>query len=123
MKFSKVFTDYGSSGVATNFTEFCVYAVGKAKQDWTGLVSGNHFYGKNVLTSVAYFSPITSLSGWDFTPEVDVTFIVKNWIAHPEQNHGFILTPRAAPNPETDGTGECLTGVGNVQLVISYFVP
>ncbi|MEW6093022.1 MAG: hypothetical protein AB1531_03555, partial [Chloroflexota bacterium] len=123
LKFSKVFNEYGSTGVATNFSEFCVNAVGKAKQDWTGLVSGNHFYGKNVLSYTAYFSPITSVSAWDFTPEVDVTSVVKNWIAHPEQNHGFILTPRAAPSPATDGSGKCFTGVGNVQLVISYFVP
>ncbi|MBI4731526.1 MAG: Ig-like domain-containing protein, partial [Chloroflexi bacterium] len=51
LKFSSVYTDYGASGVATNFSEFCVSAVGRAKQDWAGLISGNNFYGKNVLMS------------------------------------------------------------------------
>jgi LysM repeat protein len=123
LKFSPVFTEYKASGVATNYTLLCVSAVSKAKQDWTGLGSPIHFYNDDVLLSPAYKSPITSLSGWDKTPEVDVTSAVNNWIQHSDQNHGFILSPAEALYPATDGSGSCLSGIGNVQLEIYYFVP
>ena len=123
LKFSEIFTDYGASGVATNYKLFCVSGVGKANQDWTGLNGGNHFVGKNILSSSAYISPFYSLSSWDNTPEVDVTAVVNIWIKYPQQNHGFILTPASAPNPAVDGSGSCESGVGNFQLEIHYFVP
>jgi hypothetical protein len=120
LKFSSVFTDYGASGLATNYKLFCANGVGKAKQDWTALGS-NHFLGKNVLSS--YNTPFASLSSWDFSPELDVTSAVGNWLKHPEQNHGFILTPASAPSPLIDGSGKCESGVGDFQLEIFYFVP
>jgi len=123
LKFSEVFTDYGASGVATNYKLFCIGGVSKAKQNWTGLNGGSHFVGKNVLLSSAYNSPLTSLSGWDSTPEVDVTSVINTWIKYPQQNHGFILTPASAPKPAVDGSGSCESGVGNFQLEIHYFVP
>jgi hypothetical protein len=123
LKFAEIYTDYGASGVATNYKLFCVGGVSKAKQDWTGLIGANHFVGKDVLLSSAYNGPLTSLSGWDSTPEVDVTATVSLWLKHPEQNHGFILTPASAPNPAVDGAGTCESGVGNFQLELYYFVP
>jgi hypothetical protein len=123
LKFSQVFTDYRASGVATNYKLFCVGGVGKAKQDWTGLDTGNHFAGSHVLSSKLYNSPMASLSGWDSTPEVDVTSAVNNWIKHPDQNHGFILTPLGVPKPAVDGSGICESGAGNFQLEIYYFAP
>lgn len=121
LKFSGISTDYGASGVATNFKLFCVGVVGKAKQNWTGLVTGNHFQAKNILFSSAYNQPYSSISGWDDTPDVDVTSIVKQWHKQPSQNHGFILTPRSAPHPIGDGAGSCESSVGNFQLEIYYF--
>ena len=123
LKFSDLHTEYGSSGVATNFKLFCVDGVGKAKQDWVGQGSPIHFFGDNILLWSAYLDPITSVSGWDHTPEVDVTYAVNNWIKNPGQNHGFILTPANAPGPSGDGHGECLSQVGNFQLEIYYFAP
>ncbi len=123
LKFAEIFTDYGASGVATNYKLFCVGGVGKAKQDWTGLNGTNHFVGKDVLYSSAYNSPLSSLSGWGTSPEVDVTAAVSLWIKYPEQNHGFILTPASAPTPAVDGAGTCESGVGNFQLELYYFVP
>ena len=123
LKFSSLFTDYGASGVATNYKLFCVGGVGKAKQDWTGLGDASHFVNKNVLSSSAYNNPITSLSGWNNAPEVDVTSAVKNWIKNPQQNYGFILTPLSAPSPAVDGSGICESGAGNFQLEIHYFTP
>jgi len=123
LKFSDLHTDYGSSGVATNFKLFCVGGAGKAKQDWTGQGSAIHFFGDDILLWYAYLNPMTSLSGWDHTPEVDVTSAVNTWIKNPGQNHGFILTPDSAPNPVVDGHGECLSQVGNFQLEIYYFAP
>lgn len=121
LKSSALFMDYGANGVATNFKEFCVGGLGKSKQSWTGLDGGNHFYNKNVLFSAAYNSPIASVSAWTSTPEMDVTSAVKGWLKNPGTNHGFILTPRSAPNPATDGSGICETGVGNFQLEIHFF--
>jgi len=118
LKFSSVFNDYEASGLATNYKHFCVDGVGKAKQDWTGL-GNNLFLGDNVL--YAYNVPLTSLSAWQLS--LDVTSAVSNWLKHPNQNHGFILTPSSAPSPLTDGHGTCMSGVGNFQLEIYYFIP
>ena len=122
LKYSDLFTQYKASGVATNYKLFCVSGVGKAKQDWTKLGS-NHFVGKNILFSVTYNTPLTTLSGWGTKPEVDVTSVVKGWIKNPLQNHGLILTPASAPKPATDGSGICESAVGNFQLEIYYFIP
>jgi hypothetical protein len=48
---------------------------------------------------------------------------VKNWIKHPDTNHGFILNPAAAPTPKGDGYGRCFSGVNNFNLDIYYFAP
>lgn len=122
VKFSALFTDYKATGMASNFKEFCVSGLGKAKQDWTGLDGGNHFTGKNVLSSSTFYNPITSISAWNHAPEVDITSAVKGWLKNPETNHGFILAPRNAPKPLADGSGVCETTVENFQLEIHYFV-
>ncbi|HSB00647.1 MAG TPA: hypothetical protein VLE49_08355, partial [Anaerolineales bacterium] len=121
LKFSDIQTDYGASGLATNFKLFCASSVGTAKQDWTGLGSAIHFWGDDVLH--AYNSPLTSLSGWNHTPEVNVTPVVNKWIKGQAQNNGFILTSAEAPSPLVDGHGECLSQAGNFQLEIYYFAP
>lgn len=123
LKFAASFTYYSASGVATNYKLLCVGGVGKAKQDWTGLGGANHFVGKNILSSYAYYNPISSLSGWNHTPEVDVTSVVSSWMKNPQSNHGFILRHLNAPHPATDGAGSCSSRLAYVQLEIHYFVP
>lgn len=120
LRYASVFSDYEASGLATNYKLFCAQSVGRANQDWTGL-GNNHFVGGNVLSS--YNSPLTPLSNWQFSAEIDVSVAVSNWLKHPEQNHGFIFMPASAPHPLVDGSGTCLSGVDNFQLEISYFVP
>ena len=122
LKFDKAYMSYGATGVAAVPPTTCVSAVGQAKQDWTWLVGGNHYYGDNILLSTAYNLPITSLST-NMAPAVDVSAAVKGWQVNPTKNHGFILTPTNAPHPLDDGSGECLSGLDAFQLEIHYFVP
>lgn len=123
LKFAASSTYYSASGVATNYKLLCVGGVGKAKQDWTGLGGENHFVGKNILNSHAYYSPISSLNGWNHSPEVDVTSVVNSWMKNPQSNHGFILRYLNAPHPATDGSGVCESELAYVQLEIHFFVP
>lgn len=115
LKYATTFKDYGATGVATNWKPSCVSAVGKAKQDWTGLSSGNHFSSKSLTPY--------------FTPYADLTWVVKDWLKNPASNYGLILLPAAAPDPQpTDDwegavTGRCYDGLGNFQLNIYYFAP
>lgn len=119
----EMFTEYKASGVATNYKLFCVSAVARAKQDWTGLGGSDHFEGKNLLQSSTFNSPFASLSGWTASPDVDVTAIVKKWINGTAANDGFILLPREALKPVVDGNGSCMTSIGNMQLKIFFFAP
>jgi hypothetical protein len=109
--------------VATNYKLFCVSGVGKAEQDWTGLVNEKHFVGDNVLMGYVYGNQLISLSEWNNAPQLDVTSIVKNWIKYPSQNHGFILYPAIVEGPLVDGSSICQTTVANVSLEIHYFAP
>lgn len=121
LTFSKVFMDYGATGLAAPSPSSCVKNLGKASQDWTGLSDSIHFTGKNILGGPAYFSPIQSMSPY-LSLHADVTSAVKEWVKTPSKNHGFILTPAGAPDPYGDGTGSCLSGLGNFNLNIYYFV-
>jgi len=123
LQFSGVFTKYKVSGVATNYQLFCVGGVGKAEQDWTGLVTANHFVGNNLLIAKTYGSPFVSVSQWNGEVQLDVTSIVKEWIKSPGQNHGFIFYPAPVEGPHVDGGSICETGVGNVRLTVHYFAP
>ena len=122
LKFGKAYMSYGATGVAGLPPTTCVSAVGQAKQDWTGLVGGNHFYGDNILLSTSYNLPITSLAT-NMAPAVDVSAAVKAWQVNPAKNHGFILSPSNFPHPVDEGSGECLSGLDTFQLEIHYFVP
>ena len=117
LKFSKVFMDYGAPGFAGPAPTSCVASAGKAKQDWSGLNSGNHFSSKYIAST-----PIVSLSAY-MSLQADVTSVASDWIKHPGNNHGFVFTPAGAPHPLEDGTGTCLSGLGNFQLEIYYFAP
>jgi hypothetical protein len=123
LKFAASYITYSASGVATNYKLLCVGGVGKAKQDWTGLGGANHFVGNNILSSYAYYNPISSLNGFNHSPEVDVTSVVSSWMKNPQSNHGFILRQLNAPLPATDGVGSCSARLAYVQLEIQYFVP
>jgi hypothetical protein len=122
LTFSKVFLEYNATGISLGATpSSCVASVGKSKQDWTGTVTVGHASGAN-LTSAAFFSPGVSLSQY-MAPSADVTSTVAGWSKNPATNHGFILVAVPAPHPSGDGTGECLSGLGNFKLDISYFAP
>lgn len=123
LQFSGVFNKYKVSGVATNYELFCVGGVGKAEQDWTGLITANHFVGDNLLIAKTFGSPFVSVSQWNSEVQLDVTSIAKEWIKSPSQNHGFILYPALVEGPLVDGGSTCETGVGNVRLTIHYFAP
>lgn len=118
--FLTAFMDYGATGWASPAPSSCVKNVGKAKQEWSGLLGSAHFYDKNVLTGPGYFSPITSMFSFGAL-NADVTSTVKDWVKNPGNNHGFILTPVGAPHPSGDGNGRCESGLGNFQLNIHYF--
>ena len=120
LRFSKVYMDYKSPGIAGSPPYTCVSAVGKAKQDWSGLSNGNHFSSQFLATS-SNNAPIASIG--TAQSQVDVTSAVSEWFKYPENNHGFILTPASAPVPKQSGTGECLSGLGNFELDIYYFAP
>lgn len=120
-KFSKVYVEWSATGVALPpAPETCVAAVGTSKQDWSGLDGGDH-YSKTELSGIAYYSPFSSIASY-MTPNVDVTPLVKNWLKFPANNHGFILIPMEAPQPD-DGAGKCLSGVDGFQLEIEFFAP
>lgn len=120
LRFSKVYIDYKSPGIAGSPPYSCVSAVGEAKQDWSGLSNGNHF-SSQFLATPSNNIPIASVG--TAQSQVDVTAAVSDWFKHPENNHGFILTPASAPVPKQPGTGECLSGLGNFELDIYYFAP
>jgi len=120
LKFSKVYMDYKSPGIAGSPPYTCASVIGKAKQDWSGLSNGNHF-SNQYLATLSNNSPIASLG--TAQSQVDVTAAVSDWFKHPENNHGFILTPASAPKPQVPGTGKCLSGLGNFQLDLYYFAP
>lgn len=126
LKFSKVFMEYGATGVAVGAKPAsCAESVRKATQDWSGLGSAIHFWETEhslPLAGGAYSTPIASISAY-MSPNVDVTAAVNDWIKHPANNHGLILTPMASPQPTEDGTGECLSGLGNFTLDVYYFAP
>lgn len=115
LKYSTAFKDYGATGVATNENPSCVSKVGRAKQDWTGLVGGNHYSSKSL--------------GSYFAPYADLASVVKGWRENPSSNYGLILMPAVAPKPQPVGdwdgnvTGTCFDGLANFQLDIYYFVP
>lgn len=120
LTFSKIFMDYGATGLAGGKPTSCAASIGKATKSWTHLADGNHFADNASL--YAYNSPITSLNPF-MALKADVTTVVSQWVKHPESNHGFILLPVVAPPPEGDGSGECTSGLGNFQLTIHYFAP
>ena len=121
LKFSKVALSYGAPGLASPKPTTCVASVGYSKLDWSGLGNTIHFSSKS-LSSSLYNIPLSSL-GQFAAPSLDVTQLVRGWFEHPENNHGFILVPAAAPYPPEDGTGKCLSELGNFQLVIEYYAP
>ena len=122
LKFSVIYTEYYNSDVASPAPVSCVWSVGKAKQDWSGLSSGNHFSSKNVLAGPAYNE--ISVSNKYFPPEVDVTYAVKAWIKNPSVNHGFTLGPVDwLYGAYLSADEECKSGLGNFQLEIYYFAP
>jgi hypothetical protein len=122
LKFSVIYTEYYNSDVASPAPASCVWSVGKAKQDWSGLNSGNHFSSKNVLAGPAYNE--ISVSNKYLPPEVDVTYMVKAWIKNPSVNHGFTLGPVDWLYGAYLSADEiCKSGLGNFQLEIYYFAP
>jgi LysM repeat protein len=123
LRFTKAFSDYGADGWSSNAAPFCASGLSRALQSWTGQVTANHFVGTNFLMTKSYNSPITSIPEAGNSYQVDVSATVKNWMKHPETNHGFILNPDAAPEPSGDGYGRCFSGVSNFQLDIYYFAP
>ena len=80
-----------------------------------------HFTGTS-LTTGTYFTPGVSISPY-MAPSVDFTATVAGWVKNAGTNHGFILTAAVAPSPAEDGTGQCLSGLGNFKLEINYFAP
>lgn len=122
LKFSKSFIDYGATGVASPTPVTCVASVGKSKQAWNSLINDDHYITTSFFSSLGYHSPIQTLAT-TMAPAVDVTNFIKSWLAHPEQNYGFTLTPSAAPHPLDDGYGECISGLSGFQLVINYYAP
>lgn len=121
LRYSKIFIDYGATGVAAPQPQSCVKNIGKAKKDWSGLSAGIHFDNGISLNSSAYNTALTSVS--DFFNQANVTQAVIDWQKNPANNYGFILAPTGAPHPSGDGSGECLSGLGNFQLDVYYFVP
>lgn len=121
LRFSTVFMNYGATGIAAPKPASCISAIGKAKKDWSGLSAGIHFASSPSLTSLTYNTPLTSMS--NYMNQASVTQAVVDWIKDPSSNHGFILAPAAAPHPYDDGSGSCLSGLGNFQLDIYYFAP
>ena len=113
--------NYGATGIAAPKPASCISAIGKAKKDWSGLSAGIHFASSPSLTSLTYNTPLTSMS--NYMNQASVTQAVVDWIKDPSSNHGFILAPAAAPHPYDDGSGSCLSGLGNFQLDIYYFAP
>lgn len=120
--FSKAFMNYGATALAAPSPSSCVKNVGKAKQDWSGLIGSVHFSNKNVLSGPSYFAPLASISPY-MALNADVTPAVMDWLKKPANNHGLILTPAAAPHPLDDGSGFCISGLGNFQLNVYYFAP
>jgi hypothetical protein len=121
LKFSSSFVSYGATAYASPKPVTCVSGVGQSKLVWGGLVGAKHFSSKS-LSSSTYFIPISSLGEFQ-APSVNVTSAVNTWLKYPDKNHGFILTPAAAPHPQEDGDGRCLSGLGNFLLEIEYFAP
>ncbi|HXF86603.1 MAG TPA: Ig-like domain-containing protein [Anaerolineales bacterium] len=116
LTYSTMDKDYRATGVATNWKPSCVSAVGRAKQDWTGLVSKTHFSSSSLRP---YFAPYA-----------DLTWVVKDWLKNPASNYGLILLPAAAPDPQPPDEdwderidGRCYDKLGNFQLNIYYFAP
>lgn len=117
LSFSKAFMDYGATGWAGGKPISCIKSIGNAKSDWSGLSAGNHFASKSPFSSSFYVSVSP------FVGQVDVTTFVKGWLKNPAGNHGLVLLAASAPHPSGDGSGECLSGLGNVQLNIYYLAP
>ena len=121
LRFSKIFMDYGATGLAAPKPQSCVKNIGKAKKDWSALGTGIHFDDDISLSSSAYNTVLTSVSS--YSNQADVTQAATDWLKNPFNNHGFIFTPASAPHPIGDGSGECLSGLGNFQLDVYYFAP
>jgi hypothetical protein len=121
LTFSKAFIEYGATGYADPIPTSCVANIGKARQDWSSLQDATHFAGKSIsLASPDFNAPFASLNPF-MGLNVDATSLVKDWIKHPENNHGFILTPVSPPHPKDDGVGECFSGLGYFHLDVYYF--
>ena len=117
LRFSKINMNYGATGLAAPEPASCIKNIGRADSDWSGLSTGNHYSAK-----IPFKGFVISSVG-QYSGQVDVTSTVKSWVANPAGNHGFFLSAASAPYPLDDGTGKCLSGLGNFQLDIYYFAP
>lgn len=122
LRLSVLFMDFGSTGWGSPAPASCLSGINKSSVDWTAYSSGNHYTASPALYGSKFGSPITSVSQWS-NQEVDVTSAVTSWLAYPSNNHGFNLLPAAALDPQEDGHGECLSGLGNFELDVEYFMP
>ena len=118
LTFEKMSMDWGATGVALEpAPQTCVAAIGTATQDWSGLGTGDHVSN---LPGLAH-KPFASVPPW--TTAVDVTPVFSDWLQHPANNHGFVLTALNAPAPSQDGMGECLSQLGSLSLGIKWLAP
>lgn len=121
LKFSKVFLAYGASGTTLGAKpQACADTLGTGVKDWTWMINNLHFAETPSLG--AFDKPLASMSDYMPSP-IDVTTTVKDWYKNPSHNHGFIFDPVAPPQPSGDGSGECISGLGNFQLDVFYHAP
>jgi LysM repeat protein len=121
LSFSKTFLDFGASGWQSPAKpQNCVATLGTGSKDWTGIINPVHFADSPSL--ISFYKPLTPVSQYS-SSGIDVTWVVYDWVTNPMSNHGFIFRPVSPPQPIGGGTGRCVSGLGNFQLVIYYFSP
>ena len=89
--------------------ESCLRAIGYAiNSDWMHAVNKSSLYG---------YDPALTVGGANGAISVDVTSMVKTWLAGSRPNNGFILI---GPSQGGVNNDECLTSYHQPQLILKY---
>jgi len=125
LRFSIPFQGYDDGLTASNKPlngGTCMATVFRAKSDWSGLIDEDHWTTERLIEYGDFGGSISSVSPGG-SPQVDVTAIVKGWVANPSSNQGFILAPVNHPAYFYNGLQYCYSGLSNFELDIYYIAP